>query len=105
MKLEQIKYSKCPNCKNKGLPFFKIGSPGDPVLTCKCCGKKYKFNSAVSITITITVAVLVVGVFRYINENISPVSTVIPYIVGIGILILVQYFIPPEEYDNSNSNR
>ena len=105
MKLKQIKYSKCPQCKKHGLKIYKTSYKYNPVIICNCCGKKFKVNRFLSLVVLLVDAVFVGVVYRYINYNIIHIPIEISYIVGIVIWFLFQYFAPLEEYDDSNLNR
>lgn len=95
MKFENIKYSKCPNCKKHGLPFYKTGYKYNPIVICKFCGKKLSVNRFLSMTALI-VMIASLGVACQIIDDIPSWMV---YLLGIAFWLVFQYFAPLEEYE------
>ena len=99
MKFENIKYSKCPNCKKHGISFYKTGHKYNPIICCKFCGKKFRVNRALSMTVIVLLAVLGGVAFREIKEIYPSIPTWTCYALYSFLWLAFEYFAPLEEYE------
>ena len=90
MILEKLKFSKCPNCKKHGIPFWKTGWRHNPILVCKYCNEKYKVNIALSIATKVLVPCLLGLILKGIPMPIFVIICVI-------VILILEYFAPVEE--------
>ena len=100
MKLEKILYSKCPNCKEHGIPMFKTARFFQPTLICKKCGEKYKANGVLAVFLVIlTPCVLFLFdklVARLFRIYLNAISIAILLLIAI---LVIEYFLPIENID------
>ena len=99
MRLEKIKYSRCPSCKKHGIrAFFKSGKYTYK-LTCKYCSKRFKINIALNTFMNIFIAVFVGVVSFVVNKYITIIPLWIWLSIAIILLLCFDYFAPLEEIE------
>lgn len=101
MNIERLKYSKCPNCKRRGLSGFrKTGYKYNPVLECEYCKKKFKVNRALSVTVDIGMAVII----GLIGQK-TGMPLWICCIILLLLLAVFEYFAPLEEIEDKDKKQ
>ena len=103
MDFKKIKYSKCPNCGEHGIPLLKSSKNHNLKLICKHCGSRYKVNRALTITVELAAAFFVAIPLRLILKKLLiPQDNLIFPVICLAFLVIYiafQYFAPLEELD------
>ena len=98
MKLEKIRFCRCPKCHEHGIPAFKkIGYRYNPKVQCKYCGAKFSVNIALSIMVQMFIPIFW-GVIGLLFTNYI-LKIPFPFWCALAIISLVvfEYFCPMEE--------
>jgi hypothetical protein len=98
MQENKVRYSKCPHCKQHGIPAFrKISYKYNPVVTCIRCGKRYAVNRALSVMGEIGIAALS-GTAALLTKTHMPFW---PWIIAALVAVcLFEYFAPLEDAED-----
>ena len=98
MDWEKIKYSKCPNCEQQGIPAFsKIAGKYTRRVECKHCGKKYKVNIMLNCFKNIGIALLTSGVAILFEKYIFELPMSFWVLMMLIELAIFEYFAPLEK--------